>query len=156
MIRFIVFNVLLSAVVVYAAWRGGKPERWTAAMIAAGAAATYCVSTIGIFRYVEVEWRHATVDAVLMIGLLVIVARADRFWPIYAAAFHVVALASHGVRAIDATILPGIYYRVTAWSAYPILIILALGTFRHRRRLLAGCKEFSWTTDRHAERRRPD
>lgn len=153
MIRFVVFNVFLCAVAAYAAWCGGKPERWTAGMIVAAAAATLCVSTFGIFHYVEVEWRHAMVDAALLAGMLVIMARADRYWPMYATAFHVLALASHGVRAIDPTILPGIYYRVTAWSAYPILIILALGTYRHRRRMLAGCQEFSWTKDRHADRR---
>ena len=53
---------------------------------------------------------------------------------------------------IDPLVLPAIYYRVTAWSAYPTLLIVAIGAWRHRRRLLAGRHDYSWTFERHATR----
>ena len=115
----------------YAIRRGGQPERAVAAMVVAAV----CVTTLlPRSHYAEIVWPLLAIDGVMLAGLLLVALSADRFWPLYFAAVHLLAVTLHGVRAYDPTILPNVYARLGGLLAYPTLVILAIGTWRHRRR----------------------
>lgn len=128
----------------YAIWRGGAPERWVAALMIVAAGITTTSSYGRIYQYVNrVE---LAVDLVFLAALLLIAVRAARFWPMYVAALQLIGVAVHGVRAIDPDMLSVVYSRAAAAIAYPMLLLLAVGTSRHVRRLrLAGSRERDWS-----------
>ncbi len=154
MIRLVLFYTILLGSVAYAGRRGGRPERWMAALFVVAAAASHAIVLAHGSSYVELDVLRLAVDTLLLGGMAIIMARADRFWPIYCMSFQILAVATHGVRVFDPLVLPPIYYRATAWLAYPTLIILVAGVYRHRTRETIHGEEPSWTADRHADRRR--
>lgn len=147
MIRVLAFNIVLLAVAAYAWRRGGGPERWTAAMFVIAGALTYLAPVIPGLTFVRLQWERVAVDMLLLCGLLAIVAVADRFWPMWCTAVHLLTVATHGVRAYDPAVLPIVYTRVSAWLAYPMLAILVAGTWRHARRARGG-PDVDWTFQR--------
>lgn len=134
MIRIILFEVLQLAVSGYALLRGGVPERWVAALLLAASWATLLASAapVGGFRTVEVY--RLSIDLALAAGLTLIALRANRFWPLWIAGFQLMTVGLHGVRAYDPAILPIVYSRLTSQVAYPMCLVLALGTWHYRRR----------------------
>lgn len=127
-------SLFLPAVVVtciYAWRRGGGPERATALLVIGATAATVILPQAS-FRHVVIEL--LLIDLLLLGGLICVALIADRFWPMYFAAVHLLSVAAHGVRAYDPLILPDVYARVGGELAYLTLAILAVGTWRHGRR----------------------
>lgn len=152
MTRVLVFAAVLFGTCLYAFRRGGAPERWTAALLLLAALASYLLPHVPGYTYVHVEWQRVAIDGALLAGLIAVSLTADRFWPLYLTAFHALTVTTHGVRAYDPAVLPIVYTRVAAWLAYPGLLLLAIGVARHRRRVLAGAREFDWTFQRQAAR----
>ncbi len=150
MLRLAIFYATLLACVVYSARRGGAPERWMAALFAMAAASSHLVVLAHGSDYAELDVLRLGVDICLLTGMAIIMAKADRFWPIYCTAFQVLAVATHGVRVFDPLVMPPVYYRSTAWLAYPTLLILVAGVHRHRTRELTHGADSNWTSDRHA------
>lgn len=150
MIRLIIFYTVLLIVSGYAARRGGAPERWMACLYVAAAIASHAIVLLHGSDYAMVDAFRLGVDAALLLGMMAIMARADRFWPIYCTAFQVLAVTTHGVRMFDPLIIPSVYYRSTAWLAYPTQFLLFTGILRHHRRTASGVEEADWTYQRHA------
>lgn len=132
----------------YAFLRGGAPERAVGGMMIAAALAS-TLATYLHHGFGQVNPIGLTVDAAFMLGLVAVAVCADRFWPMYVAALHLLGLGIHGVRAFDPAILPVIYARAPAAVAYPMLVLLVLGTSRHIRRKRAGLPEHAWAFQRH-------
>ena len=140
---YVFYSLQLSAAA-YAIWRGGAPERLVASLMIAAAVATTISSYGRSYAYVNVI--ALIVDAVFLAALVAIAARAARFWPMYVTALHLIGFAVHGVRAIDPQMLSVIYLRGAGVLAYPMVLLLAVGTSRHARRLrLAGSRERDWS-----------
>lgn len=148
MIVIVAFMILLFLVSAYAQWRGGAPER----------TASICmvIATMGTFwaglsnpSYRDVEWEMLLIDFGLLLALSAIAGAADKFWPIWLAAFQLVAVAAHGVTAYNPEILPVAYWWIVGKIAYPMVAILAIGTRRHHRRTRDGLQEYAWTHQRH-------
>lgn len=148
MIRLLIFYAVLLFASGYAMRKGGAPERWMAGLFMAATLSTNLVALIQFSDYRTLDLTRLSVDVALLGGMMILMAKADRFWPIYATAFHLLAVLTHGVRAFDPIVLPPVYYRVTAWLAYPTLILLVLGTYRHQLRKLSGLIEHDWTSKR--------
>lgn len=130
-VRSLLFVISAAATALYAMRHGGQPERAVAIMIVSAVAITACLPR---WYYAQVVWPLLAVDCSMLAGLLLVAAWADRFWPLYFAAFHLLTVVLHGVRAYDPMILPDVYARIGGQLAYPTLAILAIGTWRHRRR----------------------
>lgn len=144
-IRIIVFNVIQLAACLYALRRGGAPERWTAWLMAGAAVAT-ALQPYRVGRsFYGVEWPVLMIDTAMLLGLVALAARADRFWPLWIAALQLIAIGIHGVRAIDATILPRVYNRAESRIAYGMIVLLVIGTWRHWRRKAAGAEDRDWS-----------
>lgn len=128
------FNAVQVVACLYALRRGGGPERWTAGTMAAGAAATalalqfFRIETAGVNRALLL------VDLAVLIGLTALAARANRFWPMWVAALQLLAIAVHFVAGLDNSILPAVYNQTLGKVAYPMILLLVVGTYRHHRR----------------------
>lgn len=145
-IRAVLFYAAATATVVYAVRRGGQPERVTSAMLIIAAIGTTLLPGMS-FR--EVVWPLFAIDLALLIGLVALSVLADRYWPMYFAAIHLITVALHGVRAYDRTIIPTVYARLGGELAYPTLAVLAIGTWRHCQR--GRERDWSWQPRRPRE-----
>jgi hypothetical protein len=132
--RAIVFFTVQLLVCLYALWRGGMPERLTAWMMALAAILTSILAYELRISFSQVSVVIVLIDVALLIGLVLLALRADRFWPIWVAALQLLSIGIHVTRGLDPTILPMVYNRTLGKVAYPMMVLLVIGTFRHQRR----------------------
>jgi hypothetical protein len=131
----LVFNALLLVACGYAAWGGGGPERWCAGSLVLAAAATRLSDVLSTPDYVAVPLDIAAVDLLLLAALTTIALRANRYWPLCLTSLHLSTILVHGARLLDPLMTPGMYQLVLRAFAYATVIVIAVGTLRHRRRL---------------------
>jgi hypothetical protein len=148
MIVIAAFMVLLFLASAYAQWRGGAPEKLAAACMVIAMIATFWAG-LSSPSYRGVQWDMLLIDLGLFVALAVLAGVADRFWPIWLAAFQLVTVAAHGVSAYNPNILPVAYWWIVGKISYPMVAILAIGTRRHYRRMRYGLQEYAWTYQRH-------
>lgn len=135
MIRMAVFYLVQVAITFVATHRGGAPERIVGLALLGAALATSLIPFEDGQTFYGVNWYALYIDGVLLTILLLIAARADRYWPLWLASLQVVTIGIHGVRVYDPFFLPIVYARLVGEIAYPMLAILLAGTLRHSRRL---------------------
>lgn len=140
------FIGLLIACTAYALVAGGAPERWGAGVYALSCVATYLVQDISQIPWRSLEYGVFLVDVATFAFFCVFAARADRFWPIWVSALLGLGILGHLARWAGQDVIPWAYAVVlTIWS-YPILAIIALGTFNHQRRLKRFGSDPSWSS----------
>jgi hypothetical protein len=129
------FRALLIASCGYALWRGRSDERIIAMVcIAATAASRLAFSPLSV-RYTGVETGLLLIDIAVLAAFVFVALRSPRFWPLWVAGLQLTTSMAHLMRAIDEKLLPIAYGAAIALWSYPILIILAIGTWRgHMRR----------------------
>lgn len=138
------FLTLLVLCTVYALWGGGGPERVGAAVYALSVAATHLVRTANEQRWLDIGAGELIVDATTFLAFIAISLRANRFWPLWVTAMLGIGLLGHLARGIVPDTFWWAYAVVlTIWS-YPIVMLFALGTFMHRRRLSRHGADRSW------------
>ena len=128
------FRALLLAVCAYALWRGRGEER-AVALVCLGAtlASRLAFSPLSV-RYSGVEGGLMAIDLVVLASFVAIALRSQRFWPLWVAGLQLTTSMAHLMKAIDSTLMPLAYGAAIALWSYPILIILAIGTWRGQRR----------------------
>lgn len=131
-----IFGPLLLAVCVYACWRGGADERVVALTCLAGTAATMLVISPLRQRYAGVEEGLLLVDLAVLAGFVTVALRSKRFWPLWVAGLQLTTSIGHVLKGIDQDLLPRAYGAALQFWSYPILIVLAVGTYRRHRRML--------------------
>lgn len=131
----IVFGPLLLAVCLYALWRGGADERIVAGTCLAGTAATMLAISPLQQRYAGVEEGLLLVDLAVLAGFIAVALRSNRFWPLWVAGLQLTTSIGHILKGVDQDLLPRAYGAALQFWSYPILIILAVGTYRTHRRL---------------------
>lgn len=142
----VVFDALLVVSCSYALWRGGGPERAIAAVFVAGVAASHFALTVDdAKRFSSVESGVAIVDCVA-IGVLVLIALvADRFWTLGFAGAQLLGTAGHLLKFADPHVTRWGYAFAIAFVSYPMIALLVIGTFNHRRRLKRFGHDRSWS-----------
>jgi len=145
MTHILVFNLALALVCGYALLTGGAPERLTALLFIVAGAATYLLPFYHRESYHSVELMALLIDVAMLAGLVGIAAVADRFWPLYISALHLIAIAIHGVKAYQPDLVPWMYAAANAKIAYPMLVLLAIGAMRHRERLVRDGRDPDWS-----------
>ncbi|WP_246848416.1 hypothetical protein [Sphingomonas beigongshangi] len=142
----LVFNCALGLVCLIAFLAGGAPERWTAIIFIIGAAATFVAPFYNAQRpYGGLEPMLLAIDVLMLGGLVAIALRADRYWPLYVSALHLIGIAVHGVKAIQPALVPWMYAGASGKIAYPMLVLLAVGAVRHRKRVLRFGSDPDWS-----------
>ena len=145
MVHVILYQLILITCCAYAFARGGPPERWGAGMMLAASLASLASQSqlfTGSFQKVQV-WVFV-IDMLLLAGLFALSVASTRFWPLWLAGFQVLAVAGHIIRVLDDTTLPRGYQFLVSAGAYPMLLLVALGAWRHRKRLQLYGADRSW------------
>lgn len=149
------FLALLVLSTLYALWAGGGPERVGAAVYAVSVAATHLIMSAHRQNWLNLEVGVFIVDAVTFLAFIPIALRADRFWPLWVSAFLGLGVLGHLGRLAEPGTLWWAYAVVlTIWS-YPIVLLFALGTFLHRRRVKLYGADRSWVSSSSRSDRTP-
>ncbi|WP_010165195.1 hypothetical protein [Sphingomonas sp. PAMC 26617] len=127
----VIFNVVMVGVLLFAALRGGRPERLGALINMAGFATTTAIRLIAARQgWAPGEVSILVIDAGVAAGFYWLGVTTTRFWPIWAAGFAVADL----FMSIFGALLPRVplfaYHTGLGIYAYLALGALALGTFR--------------------------
>ena len=75
------------------------------------------------------------VDLAVLAGFTAVALRSRRFWPLWVAGLQLTTSIGHFLKGIDQHLLPRAYGAALQFWSYPILLILAIGTFRNHQRL---------------------
>jgi hypothetical protein len=131
--RALLFFAFLLACVVYALWKGGKPERLAAVAMLLAAILTPLLYSPAGDRFGDVEYRVLAVDVALLLVCISLALTTDRYWLIWTAALQLVAVLAHIAKIADPEMMRNGYaFLVAIWS-YPMLATLALGTWSQHK-----------------------
>lgn len=123
-------------------WRfGGRSERWGVLILALGTIATSIVQ-----RFTPFDWRThrsalVAVDAAVLVAFLVLVLRSRRYWPIWATAFHLIGLASHGISYVVPRGTMQAYAIFQGFWAYPMMLCIVAGSLSRRSKRVGRDRE---------------
>ena len=122
----------------YAVYRGNRTERYGAAIMLIGSIASTAGSRIFEAAWTGLETSIFVVDMLALLALIHLTVISNRFWPMWATAFHLVAVSIHVATAVAPDLAPWALATGTAFWAYPMLLALALGSHEYVRPAKAG------------------
>jgi hypothetical protein len=127
----------------YALWRGGQPERFVAIMFVVAVLLNWVIYIPNPWR--GVQWGILGVDTVMLILMLAIAFRANRYWPMGMAAMQLLEVVGHLIKLTDPAMLHVVYWVSAVVWGYPMLLLLWLGTIRHHNRVKKFGPERPWS-----------
>ena len=130
------FRILLAVVALYVLLRGRRDEREVGIVLVLGVIATHLVISPLKTRFASVETHVFAVDLIVFMGFLWVALRSERFWPLWIAGLQLTAIIGHVLKAIDIHLFANAYAAAMVFWSYPIVLILAIGTWRNHRRKL--------------------
>lgn len=142
---YVLFLALLYGSGIYAIGWGGWPERWVGCAFVVASWMTEWLLRPGIVTFVSLQTTTFAVDIALLIVLLAIALNADRRWPLLVTALHAMSVISHVAKFLDPDLNKRIYATMLIFWSYPGLLVLIIGTWRHRKRVALGGPEPDWT-----------
>jgi len=128
------FRILLAIVALYAFLRGRRDERIICGIIVIGVIATHLVISPVQNRFAGVETAVMTVDLLVFVGFLWVALVSERFLPLWIAGLQLTTIIGHVLKLMDTTLFPRAYGAALVFWSYPIVLILAIGTWRSERR----------------------
>ena len=144
MLRIACFLTLLFLATLYALRKGGGPERAMALILIAMLAADQAFHLIVPARFTTLDAGHLAIDLAAAAATLVLALTAHRFWPLLATALQLLPLLAHSSRALDISVHPAAYLTMQVFASWLLPPLLALATWRHRRRLQCCGSDPSW------------
>jgi len=84
---------------------------------------------------VHVEGGALAVDLAVLIAFTFVALQSDRFWPLWVAGLQLTTSVAHFLKALDPHLIPQAYGLAVRFWSYPILVILAVGSWRAHRRM---------------------
>ena len=143
MVRILIFNSLYIVSMLFAIARGGAPERIGAAILIADFQLSAWVVAPMSTRFNGVEWPMFAVDSAAFLALYILSLLSTRYWPAWMAAIQGCVALSH-LAGLRLEIIPWAYGMAVAGWAYAMLLILAVGTWRHRQRIRCYGADPAW------------
>ena len=128
------YFVLLALTCGYALLRGNLDARIIAALCVTGTLATLLSLSPLATRFTGLETGALIVDLGVLAGFVAVALQSSRFWPLWVAGLQLTSSLAHLLKAADVDLFYAYGVAMAFWS-YPILLILAVGTWRHRRRV---------------------
>lgn len=139
-VNIIIYLVLLTVSCGYALWRGDRDARIAACVCIVATGLTVVLLTPGSTRYELVESGAMAVDLATLGAFVTLALFSRRFWPLWVAGLQMTASAAHALKLFDAALVPLAYAVAERFWGYPILLIIAFGAYRHRRRSQAAAR----------------
>lgn len=132
------------AAVVLSAWVwGGGPERALAGVLAWLASADLALHAVAPgARFIATG--HFVIDLVAALGAIAIALIANRMYPLWFAAFQLIAVLAHVARDLAPGVATLAYRLLSTGPSYFQIFLLAGGIWRHRRRLREYGPYRSW------------
>ena len=130
------FRILLALVAAYVLWKGRRDEREVGIVLLLGVIATHLVISPLKTRFASVETHVFAVDLIVFMGFLWVALRSERFWPLWIAGLQLTAIMGHILKAVDIHLFSKAYAAAMVFWSYPIVLILAIGTWRSHRRYM--------------------
>lgn len=130
---------IASIVLGLAMWRwGAGPERALAIMFTGVMmlpSVVFHLLSDGSMIFGDFRAVYVAVDVIVLGGFVLIALNANRNYPLWVAAFQIVAVGSHLVKGMVDAISPLAYMVMVVGPSYFQLALLLAGLLRHRRRL---------------------
>ena len=143
MSRLILFLVIWLGSCFYALIRGGAPERIGAGILLLAALMSAAAQS-GQSHFQSIEFGLLMVDLAVFAGFLGLALLSKRFWPLWMSAAQAIVVLSHLAIALNPAVIAWGYWNAeTLWS-YPMLILLAIATYRHQTRLTRMGADPAW------------
>ena len=142
--RIAAFLIFMLVAIVYALRRGGGPERAMALIAAMMIASDQALHLLIPPEYASLDVGHLAIDLFGASSTMFLALVAYRFWPMIAAALHILPLLAHLSRTFDFALHPAAYLIMqvtTSWLVPPLLIA---ATWRHQLRLKRNGNDPSW------------
>jgi cyanate permease len=128
------FRILLAIVALYALLRGQRDERHVSLVMIVGIVASELVLPPIRERYEGLETNLMMVDLAVFAGFLWVALRSERFWPLWIAGLQLTAILGHVLKVVDVQLFARAYAAALFFWAWPMVLILAAGTWRSHRR----------------------
>jgi hypothetical protein len=139
-----VFLLLWLASCGYAALRGGSPERITAVAFLLAAVISGLVVARTKAMYGTAEWGVIGVDLVLFLVLFGMAMWSCRYWPLIMTSLQGCELFGHLAKTLAPDIVAIVYFAIVTFLSFPMLALLFVATWRHRRRLARYGVDYAW------------
>jgi hypothetical protein len=111
--------------------RGSRAEYSGAAIMIIGSLSTLAVGRLFGTSWTSVEGGIFAIDLAGLVALIYVALAFDRFWPIWAAAFHLLAVSIHTAMLVAPQVTPWAFATGAVFWAYPMLLALAIGSYEH-------------------------
>jgi len=145
MSRIDFFLSLLVVVCLYSAIRGGQPEKRAVMILIVGITLTILAPSASLQRFTHPEVGILIVDLAMLFAFGMLALHAERYWTLWICSMQVIQVLSHIPLMLIPELLPRAYYLIAAIWAYPMLIVLTAGTYRHQQRLRQFGADRSWS-----------
>lgn len=132
--RLLIYRALMFGICGYAIFRGKTDARLIALAFLIGDLATLALRTRYAGSYQSVEINVMILDVMAFLAFTYAALISERFWPLWISGLQLTASFGHAFKAIDENLLPLAYAAALRFWSWPILIILAVGTWRSHRR----------------------
>lgn len=134
------FRTLLVLVALYAFLRGRRDEKQAVVILVLGVIATELVLPPPQERFDTIEIELLLVDLAVLGGFVWVALRSSRFWPLWVAGLQLTTILGHLLKVANESLFAKAYAASLVFWVYPMLLILAVGTWRaHRRSRLEEC-----------------
>ena len=148
-----IFVAILLLCCAYAIWRGGAPERMAAGIFLVAALLSATMASAGRDRFGHEEYGVLATDTAMLVVVLALALRSRRWWPLFLAALQLDGVLVHLMYLIAPKAAPIAYLDATALWSYPMVLILAAGTWRHQNRLARWGEDIGWKAEAFPRRR---
>ncbi len=136
---------LLVAAVLCALGLGGKPERLGAGLLFAWFVADLLLRHFSAPRaYVGFSLPAAILDLLAFFGFVVLALRANRLWPIFAAAFLTFPVLGHIAMLAEVRGMNWAYWAMTQIPPNAVAVAILIASVKHSGRLRRGREVRDW------------
>jgi hypothetical protein len=141
-----VYYALFAACGLYVILKGGAPEKVGTLILAIGSILSVAAVSSPGGRFGAVEVGVFLVDVATLAAFLALALKAERYWPLCVAALQAIGTAGHAAKLLDPGVIRSAYAIVLSLWGYLMLLLLAIGTWNHQRRLARFGADKSWSS----------